>query len=415
MNRDVQRIIDSFRYNQLFPDTKLYGSGGRSATWNKMRGKRTDSLFEIAGRKGGLRSAGMRGGITGMGFSLGIIDDPYKNAEEALSITIRDKVEEEYRSSFLTRQAPDASILLMGTRWHHDDLFGVMRQEHPDDWEVLSFPAISEDALDPADERTGPGEALWPERFDLDWLEEMRRGVGSFWWSALYRQDPQLEGGNLFDRRWFGRYRDGGDAWLIPGSRGVYKDKCTVFASVDPAASEKESADYTAIVVGALTPAQDLLILDAVKERMTPDKIPKRMIDVARKWDPAFFTFEDNGFQVAVVSAARREKGMPPIREVSPRGKGKVVRATPAIIKAEARQVYVPDPAPDWLENFFDLLERFRGEDEENDVVDAFADLVRQCGRLAGEHADDEAEGVAQRVRMEDRESAAGRRGLWGR
>lgn len=414
MNRDCQRIIDSADYAKLFPGTRL--AGGRSATrFASARAKRTDSLFEIVGRRGGMRSAGARGGIVGMGFSLGIIDDPYKNAEEALSLTIRDKVEEEYRSAFLTRQAPGAGILLMGTRWHHDDLFGKVSREQPGEWEILSFPAVSKGLRHPADERDGEGIALWEERFNIPWLEKMKKGVGSLWWSALYDQDPIPEGGMLFRRGSFGRYRDSGDYWLLQDRDGVHKSYCQVMASVDPAASEKTAADYTAIVVGALTPSNDLLILDVIKEHLTPDKIPKKMLEVARKYDPQFFTFEANGFQVAVVQGARKLDGMPPIREVQPNGKGKVVRATSAMIKVDAGQVFVPEPAPDWLEPWFDVLERFRGEDEENDVVDAFADLVRQCPRVIGERSDRDAREVAERVAATAREAQAPRRGLWGR
>lgn len=412
MNRDVQRIIDSPTYAALYPNTRL---GGRARVKGQKQATRTDGLFELAGQRGGLRSAGVGGGITGMGFKLGIIDDPYKDAEEALSATIRDKTEEWYRSTFLTRQAPEASILVMMTRWHHDDLAGVLLREQPGMWEVLSFPAIAEGVLHPTDERQD-GEALWPERFPLPWLEDMRASVGPFWWSALYRQTPDLMGGNLFDPNWFGQFRDGGTHWHISGRRDpVGKHTCQYFASVDPAASEKQAADFTAIVVGCLTPEQDLLILDVVNERLNPDKIPPRMLEVARKWDIEFYSFEDTGFQVAISSQARRLPGMPPIRESLPHGRGKVVRATPAIVKASAGQCFVPTPSPDWVSPFFEQLKRFRGEDETNDMVDAFGDVVRQCPRMIGETSDRDAKQVSERLNLHKREETATRRGLWGR
>lgn len=414
MNRDCQRVMDDPSYARLYPETRLAPRG--ASVRQGQRAVRTDSLFEVVGRGGSLRTAGFRGGITGMGFRLGIIDDAYKNAEEAMSVTIRDKVYEEYRSSFLTRQAPDASILLTGTPWHHDDLYGTLQREEPGEWEVLRFPAISQDDRHVEDERIGPGEALWPDRFDLPWLERMQRSLGSLWWSALYQCEPTPEGGNLFRRSWFGRYRSEGEFWLIAGRGPAHKPDCTVFAAVDPAASEKQSADYTAIVVGAMTRTNDLLILDVIRERMTPDRIPKRMQEVARQWDPQFFVFEDNGFQVAVSRQARKLEGMPPIREVRPHGKGKVVRATPAIVKAEAGQVFVPEPAPEWLGPFFDELERFRGEDETNDQVDAFADLVNQSRRLGITGPETEADEIERRVLPRpERDGAAQRRGLWGR
>lgn len=411
MNRDVQRIMDAPRFARLFPAVRLPSPGTHRHTH---RAKRTDSLFEIVGRKGRLRSTGILGGITGMGFHLGIGDDLYKNAEEALSVTIRQKVEEEWRSSVLTRQYPDAGILLIGTHWHHDDLYGVLSREGG--WEVLSLPALSEGRLHPADEREASGLALWPERFNEDWLEKIRRDVGGLWWNALYQQRPIPEGGNYFTRKSFGRYKDAGDYYLLSDRRDpVHKPDCTVLGSVDPAASEKQSADYTAMLAGVLTPHGDLLLLESEKDRMTPDKIPPAMLRFARRHGIDFYTFEDSGFQIAVVMEARKVRGMPPIRELPPRGKGKVVRATPAMVKAEAGQVYVPDPAPPWLDNWFDVLERFRGEDEENDVVDAFADMVRQCPRITAEQSTPDRDDVMERLSLREREATATRRGMWGR
>ncbi len=106
-------------------------------------------LFEIAGHSGSYRSAGVGGGITGMGFDLGIIDDPVKNHEQAHSAVIRDKIDEWYSSTFWTRQAPDARILLTMTRWHHDDIAARLLRRladspDADQWTVLRLPAIAD-------------------------------------------------------------------------------------------------------------------------------------------------------------------------------------------------------------------------------------------------------------------------------
>lgn len=65
-------------------------------------------------------------------------------------------------------------------------------------------------------------------------------------------------------------------------------------------------------------------------------------------------------------------------------------------------------PAPAWVSPFLDELERFQGGDEQNDQVDAFAWLVRQCTRVTGEQSNREAEEVAERVRLEDRHEHRG-------
>lgn len=65
MNRDVQRIIDSPEYSELFPNTSLSASNVRTtAQENHLR---NSDIFEIVGHKGVYRSAGVGGSITGMG------------------------------------------------------------------------------------------------------------------------------------------------------------------------------------------------------------------------------------------------------------------------------------------------------------------------------------------------------------
>ena len=80
MNRDVQRIMDHQRYRDLFPEVRL-------ATPRSPRGlflpRRTMGFFEIAGRRGSLRSAGVGQSIAGLPADGAIIDDPFGKREDA--------------------------------------------------------------------------------------------------------------------------------------------------------------------------------------------------------------------------------------------------------------------------------------------------------------------------------------------
>ena len=146
MNRDVQRIIDSQEYSDIFPDTSFSANSQASPSSNK--NIRNSEIFEIAGRNGAYRSAGVGGGITGMGADIAIIDDPVKDAKEANSQTVRDSVWDWYTSTFYTRLSPKSGILLGMTRWHEDDLAGRLLEEAKkggDQWRVVSFPAIAEE------------------------------------------------------------------------------------------------------------------------------------------------------------------------------------------------------------------------------------------------------------------------------
>ena len=96
MNRDVQRIMDTPRYQEVFPKSKLFGKNIRSVANGTYL--RNSDIFEIVGHRGVYRSAGVGGGITGMGGEFIIIDDPVKNREDADSPTLREKVWDWYTS-----------------------------------------------------------------------------------------------------------------------------------------------------------------------------------------------------------------------------------------------------------------------------------------------------------------------------
>jgi hypothetical protein len=158
----VSRLFSAY-YLSRFPDrwvgVNSYGADlaytlSRSARENYARFGGTISGDSSAvkhwetGRGGGLWAAGVGGPITGKGWSLGIIDDPLKNAEEANSPLIRAKHKEWYGSTFYTREEPGGAIIGVMTRWHEDDLFGWLLEESTrggDEWFVISMPAVGDD------------------------------------------------------------------------------------------------------------------------------------------------------------------------------------------------------------------------------------------------------------------------------
>lgn len=149
---------------------------------------------------GGMKTAGVGGPITGRGADLVIIDDPHKNWAEAMSPQIREMIIDWFKATLYTRLEPNASIILIQTRWHEHDLSGYLLDDHEDDWELLRFPALAEkdDILGRAE-----GEALCPERYSKKELEKIKRVVGSHVFAGLYQQRPAPLGGNILKKDWF--------------------------------------------------------------------------------------------------------------------------------------------------------------------------------------------------------------------
>lgn len=187
-------LMGSVNYQAIF-DTRLRSDTQAKASWMTNQG-------------GGYEAVGVGGSITGKGFKLGIVDDPFKNDEEAESEVIRDKVHDWYKTTFYTRQEGNAAIVIILTRWHDDDLAGrlIMEQSesetngdsHFDKWEIINFPAIATHE----EKFRKEGEALWPAKFDLEKLERTKKTLGPYKWSALYQQNPVDAESQEFKREW---------------------------------------------------------------------------------------------------------------------------------------------------------------------------------------------------------------------
>jgi hypothetical protein len=140
--------------------------------------------WDISGHRGGMNTGGVGSGLTGMGASLLIIDDPVKDAEHANSGRYREAAKDWYRSVAHTRLAPDGRVVLIQTKGHEDDLGSWIVRESEEDWTIVNLPALAEE-----NDLLGrkPGEALWPERFSRDWLDRKRLEIGEYWFAALYQ------------------------------------------------------------------------------------------------------------------------------------------------------------------------------------------------------------------------------------
>jgi predicted phage terminase large subunit-like protein len=200
-----------------------------------------------------------------------------------------------------------------------------------------------------------------------------------------------FEGGR-FRKEWFRDFSTRPDArhrevYVLSGgdSAGLAVASCWRFCVVDPACTEKETSDYTAIITCAAAPGRDLLVLDMVRKRLAVDRIAPEVEEVCRRWGPRWVGIESTGFQTAIFDALKRRPGIPAVKALFPEGKGKLVRATPAIIRCEAGQVYLPESAP-WKEEFVAELVQFTGDEKQDahdDQVDAFAYAVQQLDQSA--------------------------------
>ncbi len=196
---NIQRTIESEEYQAIFPETQMNGMNGRYVKGYK----RNEDYFDILGG-GFYKAVGVGKGLTGTPVDIAIIDDPVKDAVEALSPVYRERVWNWYNTVLTTRLHNNSRQLFIMTRWHEDDLAGRILKTEPDEWTVLVLPAICEVENDNGLSTRHIGEALWPQRHSLAKLmKQKQRSPRDF--SALYQQRPTIEGGNIVKRDWFQR------------------------------------------------------------------------------------------------------------------------------------------------------------------------------------------------------------------
>lgn len=187
-NKQIQRFIDSKEYANAFPRTALSKSK-YTASEHGHDFTRNANQLEIVDQQGSITTVGRDGQITGLQIDLLILDDLYKDREEAMSMAVNQKIILNYEEVFKTRLHNDSQQLLMNTRWDKDDLAGYLLKNYSSQWEVIKFPALrTKDHCD-YDPRK-EGEALWEKRHSRKRILEVKEKQ-EVTFNSLYQQDPQ--------------------------------------------------------------------------------------------------------------------------------------------------------------------------------------------------------------------------------
>jgi predicted phage terminase large subunit-like protein len=348
-SRKVKEVLEDPNYQSVFA-TRLNPNHQSSEEWG------------VHNDRGGYVAAGVGGGITGKGCNILLIDDPIKNAEEADSPDVRQKLYDWYGSTAYTRLAPGGGVLVIETWWNDDDLAGRLQEamkgdSDADQFEVVKYPAVAEHdewldtstdeiiredrGIDPAWSEMqravfvatlnqpslqllrAKGEALHPERYDIIKLNRIKKALQARHWSALYQQNPVPDDGDYFLKSQFRRNE-------LPAIK-----VCNVFIAWDFAISEKKQNDYTVGTV-CLQDYDDVLHVAEVVRFRSGDAffIVESILNLSSRWASPnqIIGFEDGQIWRSIETLLRkrmRERKMYPSTAVLKPLTDKLVRARP--------------------------------------------------------------------------------------
>lgn len=361
-SRATQEIIDSDKFRFLFPGVRLNRSGEAEESSNAAR---KQNLFEIVGTNGYYKSVGIGGALTGFGAQLGIIDDYYKNQQEAQSFSHREKVLNWYRTVFRTRLSKFGILLVVSTRWDSQDLVASLldlqkSDPHSDKWEVLNLPAMAKETRNEGDPRE-EGEALWPDQFPIEELKQIKSSLGSYWFNSLYQQDPQPREGQLIKPNWLKFYQ------TLPDSFDE------VIQSWDLSFQGKETSDWTVGQVWARKGANKYLLY-MIRDKLDFNEQISAIEAMSVLYPKAVLKLIEHAANADAVLATLSHR-IPGLVLVKPKT-SKAARLLACSPEFEAGNIWFPDPssAP-WVVPLIDELMGF-GSLVHEDTVDGLTQAI---------------------------------------
>ncbi|MGI1661372.1 terminase large subunit domain-containing protein [Palleronia sp. KMU-117] len=313
--RETRNLIDSDRYQHLFK-TRLAPDSKAKGKWNTQKWvPPTDGQEgQWKNAKGAYNAVGVGGSTTGKGADIAIVDDSLKDRKEAESQLIRDGIWSWFRAVMRTRLSPTGSLIVMGTRWHLDDLAGRIMEQDPwvdyfdflknglgeAKWVRLRLMAIAEEDQEPF---RRVGEALWPERYPLSELEDIKRTIGPYEWEALYQQRPISSETQEFKPAWY-RYRTHTEVEALTRKHRTL--------TIDTAASKNAAADFTGFCDN-LVADDNTWNIKAWKLKIAPDQLIELLfsLHLANKYDR--IGIEEGMYTLVLkpfLDRAQRERGV---------------------------------------------------------------------------------------------------------
>lgn len=267
--RRVRDLINTQKYQEIFPGIQLKRDTKAAGKWETMQG-------------GEYYAAGTDTNIAGYGGDLVVIDDPHSEQDAKTgNKEVFDKVYDWYTTGPRQRLQPGAAVLLVMTRWHKADLTGRLLKaevESPgaDHWELIEFPAI-----------LPSGTVLFPEMWPKEEVLAAKASMPSAHWNAQYMQNPTAEEGALIKREWWQRWEK------------TEPPKCeSLIMSWDTAFGAKNKNNYSAMTLwgvfytGEDKPKANLILIDAWRGRVEFPELKAKALELWKKKQPDIFLIE---------------------------------------------------------------------------------------------------------------------------
>lgn len=278
---------------------KLFGTF-KSDFWNQdaitIR-QRTKALKEPT-----ISTTGVEAEQTGGHFDVIFLDD-LTGLQNCQTPEQREKVKR-FRRSMINLLEPGGTLVEVGTRWHLDDTFSEILDKESEYYDIMNRQIVEN------------GKIIFPKKFNLkfdsarktwshtetpcmDYINHLKKSMTPAEFAAQYMNNPIDEENQLFKPAYFKYYEK-------------RPERLYVSMTLDPAISEKQSADYFAINVSGMDDKYNIYVLDTLRGHWSVAAAIDNIFIMYEKWKPSVVGMETISFQKAIKSwleNSMRERG----------------------------------------------------------------------------------------------------------
>jgi len=247
-------------------------------------------------------TSGVEAELTSSHYDIIILDDLQgeKNFQTAEQ---REKVKRYYRS-MIDLIEPGGLIIVIGTRWHLDDVYQYIIDNESEYYDISVRKVIEGNKIifpKKFQKKFNPITKAWDsvDYHCTDYIDYLKKRPSEEF-SSQYMNDP-IDGQNqVFKKEYFKYYER-------------RPERLYVAMTIDPAISEKQSADYFSINVSGMDENYNIYVLDTLKGHWKVAESIDNIFSMYQKWHPEVVGLETVAYQKALKSwleEKMRERGV---------------------------------------------------------------------------------------------------------
>ena len=185
-------------------------------------------------------------------------------------------------------------VLVVGTRWHHDDYYSLLTDPEGPYRNVVDFLCLSSGFYD-RDPIFPPSEMVPQCGFDMERLQQKLDAMGLRDFTAQYENNPRPDAAASFREEDIRRFRLDLDG-TVPTTKAL-----RFFTAVDPNRSVETRNDPCAIVTAAIDQDGDIWVVDITRGHPSGSQIIEWIRAHVLKWQPESVIVETNNYQLQLV------------------------------------------------------------------------------------------------------------------